>query len=267
MNRIGPLLVLAAFTSTALAQPGGSSQIYIKVRPYGSQKWEWYDHLSAVNPDFSPIEVEVGVFYRYGQGYSVSTAVHNIIGAPFDASLGDAVEILDNPASSLHPDGRVGNFNFGAQRQQVYHTGTGGIDANRFRIAAFGNSGDVAAGGISARQNSPSSPPKWLPPDSVLMGYHFRLSVACAPTGAPRTVTIDAPHDRINTYSVFSDQAGTSAASVLNWVLDTDIATVTVSAPSPGASITFLVGMLALAHRRRDSNVESRSRRNRKHEP
>ncbi len=244
------LAALALLPAAALAQPGDKTFIDVKVRAFGTAD-PFVDHLSFIRPDLTPVEVEVGLFYYREAGVALSTVVHSIVGAPFSAGLGDAVQILDdNPTSTLHPDGRVGNFNFGGQFQVVYHTGTAGVDPNRFRIANNGNAADLAAGGVSVKQNTPVALGTNIDASDGAFGFHFKLTMACNPGGTSRTMTIDAPRDRIHTYSVYKDFISATILPMTFTILDSDVATVTVVAPA-SATPALLLGAAALACRRR----------------
>src|SRR5262249_10519084 len=156
MKKVAALIALAGLATSALAQPGSKNQIDIKVRVNPGDPW--VDTLTLQSANLvDPIVVEVGVFYYRNNGFSFATCVHNVVGSPWSGANGDAVDLasFDNPDSALHPDDRVGfggasakgGFNNGGQFQAVYHTGTSGVDANRFRIAASSNAGDALAGG------------------------------------------------------------------------------------------------------------------------
>jgi len=242
------LIFLAGLPATAHAQPGDATYIDIKVRAYGTSD-PFVDHLSFIHPDLSPAEIEVGLFYFRESGIGLATVVHNIVGAPFSAALGDAVQVLDNnPTSTLHPDGRIGNFNFGGQFQVIYHTGTGGVDANRFRIAATGNAGDALAGGVSIKQNTPVALGTNFDTADGIFGYHFKLTMACATDGSSRTMTIDAPRDRINLFTAYGGVG--DPPPPLN-VLDSDFATIRITAPAPASLASITLAALTLSRRRR----------------
>lgn len=250
MGRIAALIGLAAAASTALAQPGDKTYIVVKVRPLGSgSSVAFSDHLSVVHPDRSPVDVEVGLFYYRSGGFGIQTVVNNVTGAPFDPVLGDSAAVLDdNPTSTLHPDGRVGTFNFGGQLQVVYQdAGINGV--RRFRIAANGNSSDNAAGGISTHQNTPLVLGGDFMPFDGALGYHFKLTMACATDGSPRTMTIDAPRDRISVYRVYTTQSGDSA-DIFATLQDSIPATITISVPAPASLSLILIGVV-VAHLRR----------------
>jgi len=251
VHRIAALIALAALSSATLAQPGDKTQIVIGVRPWGSPPLTpFVERMDVVHPDFSPVEVEVGVMYYRDAGYGVATVVHNIVGSPYDQSIGDSVQLLDRTDSSLNPDGRVGNFNYGGQFQAIYNEPLGDLGF-RFRIGANSNPNDVPAGGISIKQNTPVALGAIFVTEDRPLGYHFKLTVACDPSGAPRTMTLDAPRNKVNSFTVYSTSQSTTAASIIDSLIDSRVATVTISAPAP-ASLALLLAPL-LAPRRRTS--------------
>ena len=214
------------------------SRIDIRARVWGSSD-PWSEALTLQSAGTAPIVLEVGVFYNYSQGYGFRHTIHNIVGSPYSAASGDLATILDRPDSGQHPDGRVGQFNFGgAQPQFVYHTGTSGVDANRFRIALTHNPTDVAAGGLDVFQNAPGSGGNpAFDTSNPAFGYHFKLSLACY--GSGRTVTIDSPLDRVTLYQSYKSFASTTSTSdrydLLPELLPTSVATIIVSwVPGPG---------------------------------
>ncbi len=252
MKKAAALIALAGFAGSALAQ-GSVTQIKFMVRPFGSTG-AWSETLTLQSPNLvDPIDVEVGAFYFRNSGYGLSTVIHSITGSPYSAANGDAVTVLDdNPTSSLHPDGRVGNFNFGGQFQVVYHTGTSGTDANRFRIAANGNPNDVAAGGISVKQNTPVALGTNFDTTDGVLGYHFKLSLACYNAGAARQVTITAPDAKINSFTVYSSAASTTATNIKTSLSPTVPATLNVSwVPAPASLGLLGMGALVAGRRRR----------------
>jgi len=235
---------LAVLPAAALAQPGDKTYIDVRVRVFGTSD-PFVDNLSFIRPDHTPADVEVGLFYYRERGDGLSTVVHNIVGFPYSAALGDSVTILDRTDSSLHPDGRVGNFNFGGQFQMLYHTGTTGVDANRFRIAANNNPDDAAAGGVSVKQNTPVALGTNFNGADGVFGYHFKLTMACAADGSSRTMMLDAPKNRINSFTVYN---GGDFPPV---ILDTDVATVTLSVPAPASFSALALAGLVTPRRRR----------------
>lgn len=253
MKKIAATLVLAGLAATAMAQPGNKTGIEIKVRKFGTND-AWSSSLTLQSANLvDPIDVEVAAFYYRNSGYGLATVVHSITGSPYSAASGDLATILDdNPSSTQHPDGRVGNFNFGGQLQAVYHTGTSGVDQNRFRIAANGNPSDNAAGGISIKQNTPVALGAAFNTADGVMGYHFKLSLACYNNGAARVVTIDAPKAKISTYRTYAASTSTTATDILASLGNTDGATLNVSwAPAPASLALLGLGGLVAGRRRR----------------
>ena len=248
MKKVVALIALAGLAGTAFAQ---ENKIDIKVRVFGSND-PWSDSLTLQSANLvDPIVVEVGAFYYRSTGYGLATVVHNIVGSPYSAANGDLATVLDRADSALHPDGRVGNFNNGGQFQVVYHTGTSGIDANRFRVAANGNAGDVAAGGISVKQNTPVALGSNFDTTDGVLGYHFKLSLACYNGGAERLVNLDAPLSKINSYRVYSTSASSTATNVTP-IAATDGASLRVSwLPAPGSLGLLGLGALVVGRRRR----------------
>jgi len=231
------------------------TQISIKLRPWGSSG-AWSDALTLQSLNLTdPIELEVGAFYSRASGYGMGASVHNIVGSPYSAADGDAAILLDRTSGVLHPDGRVGNFNFGSQAQAVYHTGSAGVDATRFRIAAPGNPDDSIFGGISVNQNSPVALGSNFDASNPAFGYHFKLSLACYNGGAARTVTIDAPKSRTVAFTTYATSTSTSKSQALSSLVDSDPASVTVSwIPAPASLGLFGLGTaLAVGRRRRRS--------------
>ncbi len=250
MRNAVALFALAGVAGTAAAV---ETQIILKVRQFGTSD-PWVSSANFVSPNLvDPIELEVGAFYTRETGYGLSTVIHSITGSPFSGANGDTVTILDdNPTSTLHPDGRQGNFNFGGQFQVVYHTGTSGVDANRFRIASSGNPNDVAAGGISVKQGTPIALGTNFDTSNPAYGYHFKLTLACYNGGQARLVTITAPDAKINSFTVYSSASSTTATNIKTSLVPTSPALVTVSwVPSPPSVALLGAGAMIAARRRR----------------
>lgn len=247
MKRLAALAALAG-SSVALAD---LSFIDVKLRPWGSSgPWSDAQTLQSSNL-IDPISVEVGVFYHFTTGVGLSTVIHSITGSPYSAVLGDQAVILDNPTSVQHPDGRVGAFNDGGRRQRVYHSGASGVDANRFRIADDVNSGDILPGGLFIQQKPPSIVGTSLDTSNPAFAYHFKLTLACSNGGAPRTVTINAPDDRIASFLTFASLGSTSGDSEPP-LGPSDPASVTVSwAPAPASATVFAAAILWTRRRAR----------------
>ena len=250
MKKVVALMALAGLASTTLA---ANTQIDIKVRVFGTND-AWSDSLTLQSANLvDPIVVEVAAFYSFSTGYGLGTVVHNIIGTPYSAANGDLATIIDdNPTSTLHPDGRVGNMNFGGQFQGVFHTGTSGLDANRFRISQGTNTSDNAAGGISVKQNTPVALGTNFDTTNGVLGYHFKLSLACYNGGAERVITLDAPKAKINSFTVYANSGSSTATNIISSLLATDPATLNVSwAPAPASLGLLGLGGLVAGRRRR----------------
>ena len=250
MKKIAALVALAGIAGSALAV---DTKIDIKVRKFGTTD-AWVDALTLQSANLvDPIVVEVGAFYSFSTGYGLATALHSITGTPYSAANGDLATIIDdNPTSTLHPDGRVGNFNFGGQFQLVYQTGTSGTDANRFRIGANGNAADNAAGGISTKQNTPVALGTNFDTTNGVLGYHFKLSLACYNGGAARVITLDAPKAKISSFTVYDNAGSSTATNIISTLMASDPATLNVSwAPAPASLGLLGLGGLVAGRRRR----------------
>lgn len=247
-------------TVVALALAGSASadvtfsRMDIRARAFGSSD-PWSQSLTLQSVGNAPIVLEVGVFYNYSQGYGFRQAIHTIVGSPYSGAQGDLATILDRPDSGQHPDGRVGQFNFGgAQPQVVYHTGTSGVDANRFRISLSHNETDNPAGGLDVYQNAPGNGGNpAFDTSNPAYGYHFKLSLACY--GSGRTVTIDSPLNKVTLYQSYKTFASTSSSADLYdlrpELLATSAATITVSwVPAPATVAVTGMGALAMGRRR-----------------
>lgn len=252
MKKIAAIVALAGLAGSAFAQPGSETKLTIKVRDFGSNG-AWSSSLTRQSANLTdPIVLEVGVFASRNAGYGLATVITSLTGSPYSAASGDAVGLLDRTDSSLHPDGRLGNFNFGGQFQVVYHTGTSGVDANRFRIAANGNAADNAAGGVSLKQNTPVALGTAFDQSNDVLAYHYKLSLACYNGGAARVITLDAPKNKINSFQVYSTNTSTTPTSIIASLLDTATATVNVSwAPAPASLGLLGMGALVAGRRRR----------------
>ena len=258
MKKIAATLAVVGLAASALAQPGSKTGMEIKVRPFGSNDNNaWTSNYTAQSANLvDPIVLEVGVFYYRSTGYGLATVVHNIIGSPYSGASGDVVSIIDNTTGSTqHPDGRIGTgttgFNNGGQLQAIYTTTA--ADVGRFRIAASGNPTDLAAGGISIKQNNPVAlGTDFITADGVF-AYHFKLSLACYNNGAQRTVTIDAPKAKINSYRVYDTATSQTATDVLASLANTVPAVLNVSwaVPAPASLALLGLGGLVVGRRRR----------------
>ncbi len=259
--------LIAGMATAAYGDVLVHNQIDVKARVFGSND-AWSDSLTFQSQNLTdPIVLEVAVFYSRNQGYGFSTCINNIVGAPFSATKGDQATIIDNPSSTQHPDGRPGDqpligkgWNDGGQFQVVYHTGTSGVDANRFRIAAPNNASDVIPGGISIHQRSPVTLGSNFNTEDGFMGYHFKLSLACYDGGAARSVVINAPNNRISAYRAYltdtsatpTDIGGMGGPGNYSDILASDPATVNVSwVPGPGTVAILGCGGLVAGRRRR----------------
>lgn len=250
MIRARALVALAALPPVALAQPGGDTRIVLGVRPWGSPPaTPFVEHLDVFHPDFAPAEIEVGVMYYRSAGFGLGSVVHNIVGTPYDRTIGDSVTLLDRTDSAIHPDGRLGTFNFGGQFQVVY-TNRFDFPPYGFRVSANGNLSDNPAGGISVRQNTPAALGSNFDSSDGVLAYHLKVTFACDPTGAPRTLTIDAPRAKINSFAVYSTAQSTTLTSIIDSLVDARAASVTISAPAP-ASLAILLAAPLIASRRR----------------
>lgn len=257
MKKIVSLIALAGMAGSAFAQPGTANYIDIKVRPYGSVlESDWTDDLTMVSPNGTDLlSVEVGAFYHRASGYGFATAINNFIASPWSFANGDVAQILDNAQSTAHPDGRIGNsikgFNNGGQSQAIYTTNA--VDVGRVRIAAPSNPTDNAAGGVSIKQNLPSTLGTDFDTSDGNFAYHFKLTFACYNNGAERTVTVDAPKAKINSYRVYDTSTSATATSVLASLLATDVAKIHVSwtVPAPASLALLGLGGLVVGRRRR----------------
>ncbi len=248
MKKIVALVALAGMASAAFAQPGSKSQIDIKARIAGTT--DWLDVVNFNAPDLtSGVNIEVGVFYFRNAGYGFSTCVHNVVTSNWNAV--DVATLVDRADSAKHPDGRIGNFNFGGQAQDKYTTG---IDAGNLRIAATGNAGDAIGGGISIKQNTPVALGAGFNTADGVLGFRFDITINNPTPGSAnsRTLVSDAPAARINSYSVYDTAASTTATSIKASLLATDVATMNVTwAPAPASLALLGLGGLVTGRRRR----------------
>lgn len=248
MKKIVALVALAGMASAAFAQPGDKSVIDIKARIAGTT--DWLDVVNFNTADLNAtVNIEVGVFYFRNEGYGFSTCVHNITTSNWLAT--DTATLIDRADSSLHPDGRQGNFNFGGQKQDKYTTGA---DAGRLRIAASGNAGDVIGGGISVKQNTPVALGAGFNTADGVLGFRFDITLANPTPGAEnsRSLVSDAPANRVNSFSIYETAASSTAKSIKASLLATDVATINATwAPAPASLALLGLGGLVTGRRRR----------------
>ncbi|MBL8760850.1 MAG: PEP-CTERM sorting domain-containing protein [Phycisphaerae bacterium] len=227
MKKIAALVALAGLAAAANAGPG---KIDIMVRNV-TQGGAAANSVTATAGD----TVEVTCWYYWGNPSSgtalgLSTVIHNITSADFDASN----------TMFATGDMRQGRFNFGAQTQAAFRSGSS------LRIADAGNGGDVAAGGISVKQAAPSASGALFDSNNPALGYAFTFVVGA---GQATDINFDAPLNRINSYRVYTNGTNTTGTPTNIGFDATDGATVVIPAP---ASLALLgLGGLVAGRRRR----------------
>jgi MYXO-CTERM domain-containing protein len=227
MKKIAALVALAGLAAAANAGPGMIDILVRNVTAGGAAA----NSVNAAAGD----TVEVQCWYYWGNPSSgtalgLSTVIHNITSADFDASN----------TTFATGDNRVGRFNFGAQTQAAFRAG------NTLRIADVGNGGDVAAGGISVKQASPSASGSNFDANNPALGYAFTFVVGA---GQTYNINFDAPTNRINSYRVYTNATNTTGTPKDITFDATDGATVVIPAP---ASLALLgLGGLVAGRRRR----------------
>ena len=226
MKKIAALVALAGLAAAANAGPGKIDLLVRNVTQGGAAG-------NSVNANVGDT-VEVQAWYYWGNptsgtGLGLATVIHNITSADFDAS--NSISISDN---------RVGRFTFGAQTQAAFRSG------NTLRIADAANGGDLAAGGISVKQASPSASGSNFDANNPALGYVFTFVVGA---GQTYNINFDAPTNRINSYRVYTNATNTTGTPKDIGFDATDGATVVVPAP---ASLALLgLGGLVAGRRRR----------------
>lgn len=222
------LAMLAPLSGIALAQPGTKTQIDLKARVKGTT--EWVDVINFSAPTIEDtLDVEVGVFCYRNAGYGFGISVQSLYLSNW--LPGDVATLLDRPDSALHPDGRLGTFNFGGQSQGQFTTG---IDAGRLRVAATGNTGDAVGSGVAIKQNSPVALGVDFNAADGVFVFQFEISLRnpIPGTASNRALVCDVPINRVNSYAVYLTEASTAAASIRNSLVATDVATINIDWPS-----------------------------------
>lgn len=239
MKKVVALFAVAGFAAVAAAQPGNRTGVDVMVRLAGDT--EWSAAVDALPGDV----VEVASFYFRSVGHGFGGAIHNIRATGW--TPGDMAAIQDNPESALHPDGRQsvqganpGGFNFGGQRQDIY---LAGVNAP-MRISAFGNPNDIAAGGISVRQNTPVALGADFNTSDGVMGYRFNITVG---DGFDRVIDIAAGN--FATFSTYAN-AGSTSATPYTGPREDHAASIRV-VPTPASLALLGLGGLAAGRRRR----------------
>lgn len=227
MKKIAALVALAGLAAAANAGPGKIDLLVRNVTQGGAAA----NSVSASAGD----TIEVQAWYSWGdpQGFTalgLSTVIHNITSSDFDAS---------NTMFSTG-DFRQGRFNFGAQTQAAFRSGSS------LRIADAANGGDAIAGGISVKQASPSASGSNFDANNPALGYAFTFVVGA---GQATDIHFDAPTNRINSYRVYTNATNTTGSPKDIAFDATDGATVVIPAP---ASLALLgLGGLITGRRRR----------------
>lgn len=227
MKKIAALVALAGLAAAATAGPG-KIDILVKNLTAGGGA------ANSVNASVGDV-VEVQVWYNWGNPTSgtavgLSTVVHNITSADFDAS-NTTFDTGDN---------RQGQFTFGAQTQKAFR------GASSLRIADVGNVADDNIGGISVKQASPKSSGSSFDASNPAMGYAFTFTVGA---GQSTNIHFDAPLVKINSYRVYTSNTTTTGTPKDIAFDATDGATVVIPAP---ASLALLgLGGLVAGRRRR----------------
>ncbi|MFO0834147.1 MAG: PEP-CTERM sorting domain-containing protein [Phycisphaerales bacterium] len=226
MKKIAALVALAGLAAAANAGPGKIDLLVRNLTQGGAAG-------NSVNASVGDT-VEVQAWYYWGNpstgtGLGLATVIHNITSGDFDIS--NSLSISDN---------RVGRFNFGAQTQAAFRT------ASTLRIADAANGGDLAAGGISVKQASPSASGSNFDANNPALGYVFTFVVGA---GQATNINFDAPLNRINSYRVYTNGTNTTGTPKDIGFDATDGATVVIPAP---ASLALLgLGGLVAGRRRR----------------
>ncbi|MCC6971039.1 MAG: PEP-CTERM sorting domain-containing protein [Phycisphaerales bacterium] len=227
MKKIAALIALAGLAAAANAGPGKIDILVRNVTQGGAAA----NSVGGAAGD----TIEVQVWYAWGNPTSgtavgLSTVIHNLTSSSFDASN----TMFDTG------DYRAGRFNFGAQTQKAFRSG------NNLRIADIANDGDVAAGGISVKQASPSASGASFDANNPALGYTFTFVIGA---GQGTDISFDAPLDRINSYRVYTNATNTTGSPASITFDATDGATVVIPAP---ASLALLgLGGLVAGRRRR----------------
>lgn len=243
MKKIVALVALAGIATAATAQTNG---IDVKVRKAGTSTWLDTLDYSALQGS-GALNVEVAILYNRASGYGFSGSVHNVVTSNWGS--GDVVTLLDRADSAQHPDGRQGRFNFGAQRQAAYTTGA---DAGTLRIAAANNTQNIAAGGISVKQNTPVASGTSFDTSDPAYGFRFDISLAERTANVIHTWNITTPADRILNFALYATDQSTSGTnqSVAGLVLKPGQLNISWT-PAPGSMALLGLGGLAIGRRRR----------------
>ncbi len=244
MKKVVALIALAGVA--AVASAGQENGINVMLSTDGGTTWS--PTLNEIRDIGSgAVNVQVGIFYKRASGYGFSGSVHNVVTSNWGA--GDVVTLLDRSDSAQHPDGRQGRFNFGAQRQQAYTTGA---DAGSLRISAGNNTQNVAAGGISVKQNTPVASGTSFDTSNPALGFRFDISLAERAADVVHTYNLSTPLSHIFNFSVYNTNESTSGSAVTVGTLGLDGAVIRASwVPAPGSVALLGLGGLAVARRRR----------------
>lgn len=227
-------VALAASASIACAQ---RNAVITMVRLSGDSVW--HERLDYRTPwgstTHSPIEV--GIFYERASGYGFARAIHSVEVSNWHPERGDYATLLDRPDSALHPDGRQGRFNFGAQAQQAY---TGGVDIGRLRVGPTGDPDDNAGFGIDIRQDSPVHAGSAFDTSNLVLG--FRLDIALAFPGDDQVHTyITGPHG-FGAFLIFDTPQSTTATYIDPNTVVVRGALITTQWQTPAPSSALAVG-------------------------
>ncbi len=227
MKKIAALVALAGLAAAANAGPGRIDILVRNVTQGGAA-------ASSVSGSAGDT-IEVSLWYNWGDpnGFTalgLSTVIHNITSSDFDAS---------NTMFSTG-DFRVGRFNFGAQTQAAFRSGS------NLRIADAANGGDAIAGGISIKQAAPSASGANFDTNNPALGYQFTFVIGA---GQTTDIHLDAPLNRINSYRVYTNATNTTGTPKDIGFDASHGATVVIPAP---ASLALLgLGGLVAGRRRR----------------
>jgi len=246
--KIAALVALAGIATLASAQV---NQIDIKARIVGTTDWVDSINFVSINNN-DPLNLEVAVFYNWTSGVdggvAFSGVTHSVTTSGWNVGAGDTAQFVGSPT-----DGRQGRFNFGGQTQAFFTTG---IDAGRLRIGAVSNAGDVAGGGISIKQNTPTASGTLLDTGNPVLAYRFNISIACddLDDATVRSLLIDAPLNKVSTtYGVYRDLASTSVLNRKTSLLATDGVDIRANwiIPAPASMALLGLGGLVIGRRRR----------------
>ncbi len=243
------LAVLVMAAGVASAGAGQRNAIDVKLSTDNGATWS--DQIINNLWLGDPVHITVGVFYDRVSGHGFGGSIHSVVVDGWRTGR-DAVTLLDRLDSAMHPDGRQGRFNFGAQRQAAY---TAGADLGTLRIAADNNTQNDISRGISVRQRTPPASGSLFDTNNPAYGYRFEITIAAWEPTDPllNRWNFLTPRDRLASFAIYEAASSQSLSNLdLSSVMLDGAYVQLYRIPAPFTMGVIAAGMTSVLSRRRE---------------